>query len=85
MIAVDVSDSVCVMCVQAYATGCDIVILASNFERVQIIPGVLHGNIQVSCIDCCDDAGKVSTYLSSPLLPPPSSYLFSPALPLFNT
>ena len=45
---------------QAYATGCDIVILASNFERVQIIPGVLHGNIQVSCIDCCEDTGKVN-------------------------
>jgi hypothetical protein len=60
------------MCVQAYATGCDIVILASNFERVQIIPGVLHGNIQVSCIDCCDDAGKVSTHLSPP---PPTPFL----------
>ncbi len=44
---------------QAYAAGCDIVILASDFQRVQIIPGAIHGNIQVSGIDCCSDAGKV--------------------------
>ncbi|XP_074651608.1 dmX-like protein 2 [Tubulanus polymorphus] len=44
----------------AYAAGCDIVILASDFQRVQIIPGATHGNIQVGCIDCCDDTGKVA-------------------------
>ncbi|KAJ8028976.1 DmX-like protein 1 [Holothuria leucospilota] len=43
----------------AYASGCDIVILASNFERVQIIPGDKHGNIQVGCIDCSAENGKV--------------------------
>uniref|UniRef100_A0A673N446 IPT/TIG domain-containing protein n=1 Tax=Sinocyclocheilus rhinocerous TaxID=307959 RepID=A0A673N446_9TELE len=33
----------------AYASGCDIVILGSDFERIQIIPGAKHGNIQVGC------------------------------------
>ena len=46
-------------CLQAYAAGCDIVILASDFQRVQIIPGVLHDNLQVTCIDCCTDVGQV--------------------------
>uniref|UniRef100_A0A2K6LS88 DmX-like protein 1 n=1 Tax=Rhinopithecus bieti TaxID=61621 RepID=A0A2K6LS88_RHIBE len=36
----------------AYASGCDIVILGSDFERLQIIPGAKHGNIQVGCVDC---------------------------------
>ena len=45
---------------QAYAAGCDIVILASDFQRVQIIPGVTHGNIKVNCIDCSTDSGKVN-------------------------
>lgn len=44
---------------QAYAAGCDIVILASDFQRVQIIPGATHGNIQVRCVDCSSDTGKV--------------------------
>ena len=44
---------------QAYASGCDLVILASNFQRVQIIPGDNHGNIQVGCIDCSSENGKV--------------------------
>ena len=44
---------------QAYAAGCDIVILASDFQRIQIIPGATHGNVQIGCIDCCDDTGKV--------------------------
>ena len=50
---------------QAYAAGCNIVILASNFERVQIIPGVTHGNIKVSCIDCSTDTGKVCIHYFS--------------------
>ncbi|KAK7475123.1 hypothetical protein BaRGS_00033615 [Batillaria attramentaria] len=45
---------------QAYAAGCNIVILAGNFERVQIIPGVAHGNIKVTCIDCSTDTGKIA-------------------------
>uniref|UniRef100_T1IMB2 RAVE complex protein Rav1 C-terminal domain-containing protein n=1 Tax=Strigamia maritima TaxID=126957 RepID=T1IMB2_STRMM len=44
----------------AYAAGCDIVILACSFERVQIIPGVCHGNIQVACLDCSTDTGKIA-------------------------
>ncbi|KAM9810580.1 dmX-like protein 1 [Neosynchiropus ocellatus] len=36
----------------AYASGCDVVILGSDFERLQIIPGAKHGNIQVGCVDC---------------------------------
>uniref|UniRef100_A0A8D2LJR4 Dmx like 1 n=1 Tax=Varanus komodoensis TaxID=61221 RepID=A0A8D2LJR4_VARKO len=36
----------------AYASGCDIVILGTDFERLQIIPGAKHGNIQVGCVDC---------------------------------
>ena len=44
---------------QAYAAGCDIVILACDFQRVQIIPGVTHGNLKVNCIDCSTDSGKV--------------------------
>ena len=44
---------------QAYAAGCDIVILASDFQRVQIIPGATHGNIQIRCVDCSSDTGKV--------------------------
>uniref|UniRef100_A0A670KF63 Dmx like 2 n=1 Tax=Podarcis muralis TaxID=64176 RepID=A0A670KF63_PODMU len=36
----------------AYGSGCDIVILANDFECVQIIPGAKHGNIQVSCVEC---------------------------------
>ncbi|KAK3098460.1 hypothetical protein FSP39_019692 [Pinctada imbricata] len=44
----------------AYAAGCDIVILASDFQRVQIIPGVAHGNVKVSCVDCSTDTGKIA-------------------------
>lgn len=43
-----------------YSAGCNIVILASDFTRVQIIPGILHGNIQVSCLDCSTDIGKIA-------------------------
>ena len=35
-------------------------ILASDFQRVQILPGAIHDNIQVTCIDCTTDSGKVS-------------------------
>ncbi|XP_015792670.1 dmX-like protein 2 isoform X2 [Tetranychus urticae] len=44
----------------AYSAGCNIVILASDFQRVQIIPGILHGNVQVGCIDCSTDVGKIA-------------------------
>ncbi|KPP59167.1 hypothetical protein Z043_122941, partial [Scleropages formosus] len=41
----------------AYASGCDIVVLGSDFERLQIIPGAKHGNIQVGCVDCSLQGG----------------------------
>jgi len=44
---------------QAYGSGCDIVILANDFECVQIIPGAKHGNIQVSCVECSQRQGRV--------------------------
>ncbi|XP_048190248.1 dmX-like protein 1 isoform X2 [Perognathus longimembris pacificus] len=44
----------------AYASGCDIVILGSDFERLQIIPGTKHGNIQVGCVDCSMQQGKIA-------------------------
>nr|CAD7425060.1 unnamed protein product [Timema monikensis] len=45
---------------QAYAAGCNIVILASTFERVQIIPGAWHNYIRISCLDCSTDTGKIA-------------------------
>nr|KAF6391784.1 Dmx like 2 [Pipistrellus kuhlii] len=44
----------------AYGSGCDIVILASDFECVQIIPGAKHGNIQVSCVECSNQHGRIA-------------------------
>jgi len=34
--------------------------LSSSFDRVQIIPGVCHDNVQISCLDCTPDTGKIS-------------------------
>ncbi|XP_059808780.1 dmX-like protein 2 isoform X3 [Hypanus sabinus] len=44
----------------AYASGCDIVILGSDFECVQIIPGAKHGNIQVGCVECSLQQGRIA-------------------------
>ncbi|XP_069480909.1 dmX-like protein 2 isoform X2 [Ambystoma mexicanum] len=44
----------------AYGSGCDIIILANDFECVQIIPGAKHGNIQVSCVKCSQQQGKIA-------------------------
>ncbi|XP_030754716.1 dmX-like protein 2 isoform X2 [Sitophilus oryzae] len=44
----------------AYAAGCNIVILASTFERVQIIPGAVHDYVRISSIDCSSDTGKIA-------------------------
>nr|XP_036221657.1 dmX-like protein 2 [Bactrocera oleae] len=44
----------------AYAAGCNIVILASTFERVQIIPGATHGYVKISALDCSTDTGKIA-------------------------
>lgn len=49
----------CLLSWQAYASGCDVVILGSDFERLQIIPGAKHGNIQVGCVDCSLQGGQV--------------------------
>ncbi|XP_075714124.1 dmX-like protein 2 isoform X3 [Rhinoderma darwinii] len=44
----------------AYGSGCDLVILAHDFECVQIIPGAKHGNIQVSCVECSQQQGRIA-------------------------
>uniref|UniRef100_A0AAQ4NMY0 Dmx like 1 n=1 Tax=Gasterosteus aculeatus aculeatus TaxID=481459 RepID=A0AAQ4NMY0_GASAC len=49
----------------AYASGCDVVILGSDFERLQIIPGAKHGNIQVCCVDCSLQGGKIAASYGS--------------------
>uniref|UniRef100_A0A8C5MH23 Dmx like 1 n=1 Tax=Leptobrachium leishanense TaxID=445787 RepID=A0A8C5MH23_9ANUR len=62
--------------ITAYASGCDIVILGSDFERLQVIPGVQHGNVLVGCIDCSMQQGRVNliwTFLGTRLLTGSSS------------
>lgn len=49
----------------AYASGCDVVILGSDFERLQIIPGAKHGNIQVGCVDCSLRGGRIAASYGS--------------------
>ncbi|AWP07358.1 putative dmX-like protein 1 [Scophthalmus maximus] len=49
----------------AYASGCDVVILGSDFERLQIIPGAKHGNIQVGCVDCSVQGGQIAASYGS--------------------
>ncbi|XP_035251721.1 dmX-like protein 2 isoform X3 [Anguilla anguilla] len=44
----------------AYGSGCDIVILSSDFECVQIVPGAQHGNIQVGCVECSHQLGRIA-------------------------
>ena len=44
----------------AYAAGCNITILANNFQRVQIIPGICHNNVQISCVDVSNNTGKIA-------------------------
>nr|XP_016852002.1 PREDICTED: dmX-like protein 2 isoform X2 [Anolis carolinensis] len=46
----------------AYGSGCDIVILANDFECVQIIPGAKHGNIQVNCVECSQQGRIAASY-----------------------
>ncbi|KAK6643958.1 hypothetical protein RUM43_000223 [Polyplax serrata] len=65
----------------AYAAGCNIVILASNFERVQIIPGAVHNYVRISCLDSSTDTGKIAAayekevciFEPTPLIPTSSS------------
>ncbi|XP_063050871.1 dmX-like protein 1 isoform X2 [Engraulis encrasicolus] len=69
----------------AYASGCDIVILGSDFERLQIIPGAKHGNIQVGCVDCSPQSGQIAASYGNlvcvfepvPLQNPESTQTFS--------
>ncbi|XP_008416474.1 dmX-like protein 1 isoform X4 [Poecilia reticulata] len=49
----------------AYASGCDVVVLGSNFERLQIIPGAKHGNIQVGCVNCSQRGGLIAASYGS--------------------
>uniref|UniRef100_A0A671XSW9 Dmx-like 2 n=1 Tax=Sparus aurata TaxID=8175 RepID=A0A671XSW9_SPAAU len=49
----------------AYGSGCDVVILASDFDCVQIIPGAQNGNIQVGCVECSHQLGRVSRFESA--------------------
>uniref|UniRef100_A0A3Q1G2Q7 Dmx-like 2 n=1 Tax=Acanthochromis polyacanthus TaxID=80966 RepID=A0A3Q1G2Q7_9TELE len=44
----------------AYGSGCDVVILASDFDCVQIIPGAQNGNIQVGCVECSHQLGRIA-------------------------
>ena len=44
----------------AYAAGCNITILANSFQRVQIIPGICHNNVQITCVDVSNDTGKIT-------------------------
>ncbi|TKR87267.1 hypothetical protein L596_011689 [Steinernema carpocapsae] len=45
----------------ACAVGTDVVILASNFERVQVIPGGLRDDeTVVTSVNCCSDSGKIA-------------------------
>lgn len=34
--------------------------MASNFERVQIIPGAIHGYVRINSLDCSTDTGKIA-------------------------
>ncbi|XP_024858269.1 dmX-like protein 2 isoform X3 [Kryptolebias marmoratus] len=44
----------------AYGSGCDVVILACDFDCVQIIPGAQNGNIQVGCVECSHQLGRIA-------------------------
>ena len=46
---------------QVYGSGADVVILAPDFQRVQILPGISLDNVHVSCIDSSVDTGKVKS------------------------
>ena len=52
----------------AYAAGCNITILANNFQRVQIIPGICHNNVQISCVDVSNNTGKIAVAYENKVL-----------------
>lgn len=68
---------------QAYGSGCDVVILASDFECVQIIPGAQNGNIQVGCVECSHQLGRVSVKCSQRHTPTHSFSFFCPVAKRF--
>ena len=49
----------------AYAAGCNITILSTAFHRVQIIPGICHNNVQITCVDVSNDTGKIAVAYES--------------------
>ncbi|KAI1722626.1 dmX-like protein 1 [Ditylenchus destructor] len=50
----------------ACAVGSDVVILASDFQRIQVVPGSAYKREEiVSSINCCADSGKVSVCYGS--------------------
>lgn len=44
---------------KAYGSGFNLVILSSNFDRVQVISGRKFSNSILKCIECTLDTGKV--------------------------
>lgn len=53
------------------------VILSSDFQRVQIISGSNHGHVQVTCIDCSSDTGKIASCCGNKV------YIYEP-VPVFH-
>jgi len=47
----------------AYGSGFNLVILSSNFERVQVISGQKFSNSILKCVECTLDTGKVVEFL----------------------
>lgn len=45
---------------QAYGSGCDLVILGVDLKPIHIIPGNSQDNRLIVCIDCSQLCGKVS-------------------------
>ena len=54
-----------------YAAGCNIIILANNFHRVQIIPGICHNNVQITCVDVSNDTGKIAVAYENKVIKQP--------------
>lgn len=50
----------CYKLVKAYGSGVNIVILASNFDRVQIISGQKYTDSILHCLDCTHGTGKIA-------------------------
>jgi DmX-like protein len=50
---------------KAYTSGGNIVILSSNFDRVQIISEPTHDQTTVRCVECTLDTGKIAAAFGS--------------------